>query len=88
MFVLLTSPDNSYSTIDLGAFASARVLDNVRRVQGVGEALLFGTDYSMRVWLDPIKLASYNMSPSDALAAVRAQNIQVSVVHVLFPCQQ
>lgn len=78
MFVLLTSPDNSYSTIDLGAFASARVLDNVRRVQGVGEALLFGTDYSMRVWLDPIKLASYNLSPSDALAAVRAQNIQVS----------
>jgi len=78
MFVMLTSPDNSYSTIDLGSFASSRVLDNVRRVQGVGEALLFGTDYSMRIWLDPIKLAAYNMSPSDALNAVKAQNIQVS----------
>lgn len=78
MFVLLTSPDDSYSTIDLGAFASSRVLDNVRRVQGVGEALLFGTNYSMRIWLDPLKLASYHMSPSDALAAVKAQNIQVS----------
>ncbi len=78
MFVMLTSPDNSYSTIDLGSFASSRVLDNVRRVQGVGEALLFGTDYAMRIWLDPIKLAHYNMTPSDALQAVKAQNIQVS----------
>lgn len=78
MFVMLTSPDNRYSTIDLGSFASSRVLDNVRRVQGVGEALLFGTDYSMRIWLDPLKLAHYNMTPTDALQAVKSQNIQVS----------
>lgn len=82
MFVMLTSPDNSYSTVDLGSFASSRVLDNVRRVQGVGEALLFGTDYSMRIWLDPIKLTHYNMTPTDALQAVKSQNIQVSTGEV------
>lgn len=78
MFLLLTSPDGSMNTNDLGHFASTRVLDQVRRVQGVGEALLFGSDYSMWIWLDPLKLASYKLTPSDALQAVRAQNVQVS----------
>lgn len=78
MFLLLTSPDNSMNSVDLGNFASTRVIDSIRRVQGVGEALLFGTDYSMRIWLDPLKLASYSLTPGDALQAVKAQNVQVS----------
>jgi multidrug efflux pump len=78
MFLLLTSPDGSMNTNDLGHFASTRVIDTVRRVQGVGEALLFGSDYSMRIWLDPLKLTSYKLTPSDALQAVKAQNVQVS----------
>jgi multidrug efflux pump len=78
MFLLITSPDGSYNTNDLGNFAASRVVDNIRRVKGVGEALLFGSEYSMRIWLDPLKLASYKLTPADAMQAVKAQNVQVS----------
>ncbi|RTL57668.1 MAG: efflux RND transporter permease subunit [Rhodocyclaceae bacterium] len=78
MFVVLNSPDNSKDAVALGSFAAASVLDQVRRVKGVGEATLFGTEYSMRIWLNPAKLRSYNISPSDIATAVRAQNIQLA----------
>ena len=51
---------------------------SIRRVPGVGEAILFGTEYSMRLWLKPDKLQSYNLSPGDVSAAVRAQNTQLA----------
>mgnify|MGYP006267126063 CR=1 FL=1 len=78
MFVVLTSKDNSKSNVELGSFAAATVLDQVRRVKGVGEANLFGTEYSMRVWLNADKLQSLGVSPSDVAAAVRAQNVQLA----------
>jgi multidrug efflux pump len=78
MFVVLTSPDNSKSAVALGSFAATTVLDQLRRVKGVGEANLFGTEYSMRIWLDPHKLQSFGVAPSDITAAVRAQNIQLA----------
>jgi multidrug efflux pump len=78
MFVVLTSPDNSKDAVALGSFAAATVLDQVRRVPGVGEATLFGTEYSMRIWLDPNKLHALGISPSDVSSAVRAQNIQLA----------
>ncbi len=78
MFVALHSPDNSLKAVDLGSFAAASVLDPLRRVKGVGEALLFGTEYSMRLWLQPEKLHAYNLSPGDITRAVRAQNVELA----------
>jgi multidrug efflux pump len=78
MFVMLHSPDRSLDNIALGSYAAASVLDQVRRVKGVGEAVLFGTEYSMRLWLQPEKLHSYNLAPGDVIAAVRAQNVQLA----------
>ena len=78
MFVVLRSPDNSKNSVDLGSYAAASVLDQIRRVKGVGEANLFGTEYSMRIWLNPAKLHSYNIAPSDVSAAIRAQNVQLA----------
>ncbi len=78
MFLTIYSPDQSRNAIDLGSFTAANVLENLRRVPGVGEATLFGTEYAMRIWLDPLKLASFNMTPGEALKAVQAQNVQLA----------
>ena len=78
MILALISPDKSRNNVALGSYAAANVLENIRRVPGVGEALLFGTEYSMRLWLKPEKLHSYNLSPGDVTRAVRAQNTQLA----------
>ena len=78
MFVALISPDRSLDNVALGSYAAASVLDSIRRVPGVGEALLFGTEYSMRLWLKPEKLFNYNLTPADVSRAVRAQNSQLA----------
>jgi multidrug efflux pump len=76
LIIALTSPDGSQSALDLGNYASTRIIDELKRVPGVGDVVLFGSEYAMRIWLDPEKLAGYNMSASEALAAVREQNSQ------------
>jgi len=76
MIVALTSPNGSMNALDLGNYASTRILDELRRVPGVGDVTLFGSEYAMRIWLDPERLSGYNMSATSALAAVREQNSQ------------
>jgi len=78
MFVSLISPDKSLNNVALGSYAATSVLDSIRRVPGVGEAILFGTEYSMRLWLKPEKLHSYGLTPGDVSRAVRAQNSQLA----------
>ena len=78
MIVSLYSPDKSMNNVDLGSYAAANVLDPLRRVPGVGEALLFGSEYSMRIWLQPEKLHAYNLAPADVANAVRAQNVELA----------
>lgn len=78
MFVAMVSPDNSLDQVALGSYTTTNILDNIRRVPGVGEALLFGTEYSMRLWLKPEKLQSYRLTPGDISRAVRAQNSQLA----------
>jgi len=78
MIVALVSPDKSRDNVALGSFISANIIDSLRRVPGVGEALLFGTEYSMRIWLKPEKLQAYSVSPADISRAVRAQNSQLA----------
>jgi multidrug efflux pump len=74
MVVALAAPDGQFNAVDLGSYATASVLDPLLRVPGVGEVLLFGTEYSMRIWLKPEKLESFALSPADVSRAVRAQN--------------
>lgn len=78
MIVSLYSPDKSQSTVDLGSYAAANVLDPIRRVKGVGEAILFGTEYSMRIWLKPERLHAYNLSTGDVMKAIRAQSVELA----------
>ncbi|GAA5130266.1 efflux RND transporter permease subunit [Luteolibacter yonseiensis] len=79
MFIALTTDDGSMDAISLGNYLASNVLDPLRRVQGVGEVIQFGTQYAMRIWLDPDKLNSYALTPGDVSAAVAAQNTQVPV---------
>jgi len=76
MIVSLTSRTGATSATALGNFAESRVMDELRRVHGVGDILAFSSPYAMRIWLDPDRLASFQLSPADALAAVREQNTQ------------
>ena len=60
-------------------FATLQVADELRRVDGVGDVFLFGQqDYSMRVWVDPDRLASLNLTAGDVVSAIREQNQQVA----------
>jgi multidrug efflux pump len=79
MVVHLLSPDDRYDMLYLSNFARLRVKDELARLDGVGDVQIFGAgNYSMRVWLDPEKVASRGMTASDVVAAVREQNVQVA----------
>ncbi len=78
MIVALTSKSGALDSTDLGNIASTQVIDELRRVAGVGDVTLFCSEYAMRIWLDPDKLASYNLSPSAVVAAIREQNAQTA----------
>src|SRR5690606_14448067 len=79
MVVGLISEDGSMTATDLGDYAVSSLQDPLSRVEGVGELQVFGSQYAMRVWLDPNKLYSYNLVPGDVVSAIQAQNAQVSV---------
>jgi len=79
MIIALQSPDGSHSSVDLGSFAAASVIDPLRRLKGVGEVLLYGSEYAMRLWLRPEQLQAYKLSPGDVMRAVRAQNIELAI---------
>lgn len=77
--ITMSSPSGRYDTIYISNYALINVIDELRRTPGVGDASLFGaSDYSMRVWLRPDKLAQYNLTPSDVATAIREQNNQFS----------
>tara|TARA_R110002096_G_scaffold173781_10_gene349201 strand:- start:161607 stop:164759 length:3153 start_codon:yes stop_codon:yes gene_type:complete len=72
---LLADDDSGYDDLYLSNYATINLLDRLRRIDGVGNVQVFGSkDYSMRVWLDPDRLAVKNLTVSDAVAAVREQN--------------
>ncbi len=74
--VALTSPDNSLGMLELTNYASLNILDEIRRVPGVGDAQMWGQEYSIRIWMQPDKLAQLGLTASDVTNAVRAQNSQ------------
>ncbi|HEY9550009.1 MAG TPA: multidrug efflux RND transporter permease subunit [Kiloniellaceae bacterium] len=79
MVVHMLSPDDSYDQLYVSNYARSRVRDILLRLEGVGDLILFGErEFSLRVWLDPDKLAAYGLSASDVVTALREQNVQVS----------
>jgi multidrug efflux pump len=78
MFISLYSPDKSLDNVALGSYTAANVLESIRRTPGVGEAILFGTEYAMRLWLKPDRLNAFGLTPGDVAKAVRAQNTQLA----------
>lgn len=79
MVVHLTSPDQRYDMLYLSNYAALNVKDELARLDGVGDVQLFGMgNYSLRVWLDPNKVASRNLTATDVVNAIREQNRQVA----------
>src|SRR6266567_3947115 len=79
MFFTLSTVDDSLDEVALGNYIAASVLDPIRRVSGVGEAIMFGSQYAMRVWLNPDKLNSFGLTAADVTTAIENQNKQVPV---------
>ena len=79
MVVHLVSPDERYDNLYLANYAHLRVKDELARIPGVGSAQVFGAgEYSMRIWLDPDRLASRQLTTTDVIRAIREQNVQVA----------
>lgn len=72
------SKDPSMSAVDIGDFLTSSLVDVIGRIDGVGDVTVFGTNYAMRIWMDPAKMEKYALMPSDLVNALNAQNAQVS----------
>jgi len=79
MIVSLSSTDGSMNAVDLGNIIASRIEDPLTQISGVGDVTLFGAQHSMRIWLDPLKLHSVGMMPSDVTTAITNQNTQLSL---------
>jgi hydrophobe/amphiphile efflux-1 (HAE1) family protein len=79
MVVFMLSPDDSLDQLYISNYALLQVRDQLLRLNGIGDIQIFGArDYSMRLWLDPDKIANLGMTAGDVLAAIRAQNLQIT----------
>ena len=78
--IQLSSPDKTYDALFLCNYATINLIDPLSRIKGVGQAILFGPlDYSLRIWLDPDRLTSLNLTPNDVITAVQGQNVQAAL---------
>ncbi|ANT59831.1 multidrug efflux RND transporter permease subunit [Salipiger sp. CCB-MM3] len=78
MVIGLISNDGTMDQADLSDYLNSNLVDEFSRIEGVGGAQVFGAQYAMRIWLDPSKLSAFEMTPSDVVSAVSAQNAQIS----------
>ncbi|CUX56776.1 efflux RND transporter permease subunit [Agrobacterium deltaense] len=78
MVIALISDDGARSAIDLSDYLNSYMVEPVSRLKGVGKVEVFGSEYAMRIWLDPQKLKYYGISPNDVTTAISAQNAQIS----------
>ena len=78
MIAALYSDDDSHVANDLSDYLVSQVQEPVSRITGVGELQIFGTQYAMRIWVDPFKLRSYNLGIEDVVTAIQGQNAQIS----------
>ncbi|MWJ27055.1 efflux RND transporter permease subunit [Halomonas sp. ZH2S] len=88
MLVALISPEGDYSSTFMQNYATLNILNELRQVPGVGNAeVLGGGEFAMRIWMDPDKLAQYNLTPTEVAAAIRAQNTEVPAGSLAAPPQ-
>src|SRR5262249_55970430 len=78
MVMTVSSADGSMSSNDVGNFVASNLQDPIGRIDGVGQLQLLGSQYAMRIWLQPEKLNAFNLTPVDVIDAVKAQNVQVA----------
>ncbi|MEB3755008.1 multidrug efflux RND transporter permease subunit [Acinetobacter sp. MD2(2019)] len=78
MIVGLNSPNNKYSEIDLSDYMSRSVIEELKRVDGVGKVQNFGAEKAMRIWVDPDRLVAYGLSIKDVNTAIQNQNLAIS----------
>ncbi|MDB6162953.1 MAG: multidrug efflux transporter permease [Xanthomonadaceae bacterium] len=78
MVVAFYSSDRSMSKFDIANYVVSHIQDPISRVNGVGNFSVFGTQYAMRIWLDPNKMSSFALTPLDVTAAIKGQNVQIS----------
>src|SRR5690242_898166 len=79
LVVFMLSPDNTFDQLYISNYALLQVRDQLLRLDGIGDITIFGArDYSMRLWLDPDKIANLGMTASEVVAAIRAQNLQIT----------
>lgn len=77
--VSIYSPTKAFDTLFLSNYATINIVDELKRVEGVGDVLLYGTKYSMRVWLDTDRMTNLALTPNDIVGALRQQNLQAAV---------
>ncbi len=83
---LFYASDQSRDQLFLSNFVSINILDELKRVPGVGDAMVFGArDYAMRIWIDPVKLGNLGLSTQDVIAAVQSQNVQAAAGRIGAP---
>ncbi|WP_251358940.1 multidrug efflux RND transporter permease subunit [Kangiella sp. TOML190] len=78
MVVALYSPNGTHDRTDLGDFMDRAIVNDIRRVKGVGTVQVFGSKYAMRMWLDQKKMTSYGITPDEVLVAIQQQNAQLA----------
>ena len=78
--IQLSSPEKTFDALYLCNYATINLIDPLSRIKGVGQAVLFGPlDYSMRLWIDPDRLTSLNLTPNDIITAVQGQNVEAAL---------
>ena len=86
MVVFMLSPDDTFDQTYISNYALLQVRDQLLRLDGVGDIQIFGArDYSMRLWLDPDKIANLGMTAGDVIAAIRSQNLQITGGQIAAP---
>jgi multidrug efflux pump len=78
LFTILTSSDPAWTPEVLGDYAARHIVPALQRIDGVGQAQLFGAERAMRIWIDPVQLQAYGLSGAEVMAAIRAQNTLIS----------
>ena len=78
LLITLTSSDGKLDDVALSDYLARNVMNEIKRLDGVGKAQLYGAERAMRIWIDPQKLIGFNLTPADVNAAIVAQNAQVS----------
>ncbi|MEY3979082.1 MAG: hypothetical protein RLZZ375_511 [Pseudomonadota bacterium] len=78
MFVNLRATNDQITPVALGDYIARNIINEIKRIPGVGVAQLFGTERAMRVWIDPDKLVGFKLTPNDVVSAIKSQNAQFS----------